>query len=50
MITEVLTVWDDLLRPLFATQVAPPNLALIFMQTLDMYWGEADMTCLAWRT
>jgi hypothetical protein len=33
-----------------ATLVQPPSLALTFMQTLEMYCGEADMTCLAWRT
>ena len=33
-----------------ATEVQPPSFALTFMQTLEMYWGEADMTCLAWRT
>jgi hypothetical protein len=33
-----------------ATLVQPPSFALTFMQTLEMYCGEADMTCLAWRT
>jgi len=34
----------------FATEVQPPSLALTFIQTFEMYCGDADMTCLAWRT
>ena len=33
-----------------ATEVAPPSLALTFMQTLEIYCGDAAMTCFAWST
>ena len=49
MIKDIGQQEKSLLRLLFATAVAPPIFALTFRQTLEMYCGDAEKTCLDWR-